>query len=94
MLAHCVGGISRSSAAALIIMASRLDASAESAERVMDELVKIKWSVVPNELMVWLADTEVLGWSGMLHAAYRRRFKAGTAPRAVPGRGMIGARMR
>ena len=79
VLTHCVGGISRSSAAALIIMASRLDASAENAARVMDELVKIKWSVMPNELMVWVADTEVLGWGGMLHAAYRRRFKAGTA---------------
>ena len=79
VLMHCAQGRSRSPAAALAILASRVATpSPESGAKVMADLLAIRAFIMPNELMVWHAD-DALQWGGKLHAAYRRTFKAGTA---------------
>lgn len=79
VLVHCAQGRSRSPAAALAILASRVATpSLEAGAKVMADLLTIRAFIMPNELMVWHAD-DALQWGGKLHAAYRRTFKAGAA---------------
>lgn len=79
VLIHCALGHSRSPAAALTILASRVATpSPGAAAEVMADLLDIRAFVMPNEVMVWHADN-ALGWGGRLYVAYRRTFKTGTA---------------
>jgi predicted protein tyrosine phosphatase len=73
---HCNAGISRSSAAALTIMASKLEPNAENAQRCITELLAIKNIIHPNRAMVQYAD-ELLGYQGRLVGAYRSTFGGG-----------------
>lgn len=76
VLCHCNAGISRSSAAALTILAAKLDPSAENAEFAVSELMRIKSLIHPNKLMVSFAD-DVLGYEGSLIAAHASTFGGG-----------------
>lgn len=78
LLIHCGHGISRSAAAALTVLASRVEPSHPAARKVMCDLMAIKRGLSPNQAMVHYAD-DALGWSGKLFAAYRLAFKAGSA---------------
>lgn len=78
LLIHCGHGISRSAAAALTVLASRVEPSHPAARKVICDLLAIKRGLMPNQAMVHYAD-EALGWSGKLFAAYRLAFKAGSA---------------
>jgi predicted protein tyrosine phosphatase len=63
LLVHCRAGISRSSAATLIVMA--VHSGPEHADKLM-ELVRRNRSIArPNDLMLEYAD-EILGWGGEL----------------------------
>lgn len=74
---HCNAGISRSSAAALTIIASKLEPNGENAQRAITELMSIKDIIHPNRAMVQYAD-EILGYDGRLVGAYRSTFGGGT----------------
>lgn len=76
-LCHCNAGISRSSAAALTIIASKLKPNGENAQRAITELMSIKDIIHPNRAMVQYAD-DILGWDGRLVGAYRTTFGGGT----------------
>lgn len=83
LLVHCAAGISRSSAAALAVIASRLEPSEESARRAVDELLDVKEAIRPNEDMVEYTDA-ALGYSGHLAAAWATTFGRGwTVPRRL-----------
>jgi predicted protein tyrosine phosphatase len=73
VLCHCNAGISRSSAAALAVIATRTERSSDGAARAVDEVAKIKATIRPNRAMVEFMD-EILGYEGDLDAAYRRKF--------------------
>jgi len=76
VLVHCAAGISRSSAAALAILASKLEPSSESAFQAIQEIMQAKKIVHPNQNMVVDAD-KLLGYGGALIAAYRSVFSDG-----------------
>lgn len=76
VLCHCNAGISRSSAAALAIIAARMNPSAENAMTAVAELVRIKNMVHPNKRMVSFAD-EILGYGGDLRRAHASTFQGG-----------------
>lgn len=78
VLVHCNAGISRSSAAALTLLASKLDPSPENAKRALEVLLQIKEAIHPNWLMVDFAD-ELLGYGGALSGARREAFGEGTS---------------
>ena len=65
-LVHCEAGISRSTAAALIVLATIARRGREA--DAVAELLRILPHAIPNDLMVRLAD-EVLGCGGQLVAA-------------------------
>ena len=71
LLCHCAAGISRSTAAALIVLASAFGPGRE-AEAVM-YLCEVRPQAFPNRRMVWMADT-LLGREGALIAAHRERW--------------------
>jgi predicted protein tyrosine phosphatase len=73
VLIHCAAGISRSSAAALTILATLLQPSKVSALVAVAALIKAKSSIFPNLIMVGHAD-ELLGYKGHLLDAYNKRF--------------------
>lgn len=77
VLVHCNAGISRSSAAALTVIASMLEPTKKNAERAVEELLRVKEAIRPNWLMVKFAD-EQLSYKGTLLGAYREAFGAGT----------------
>jgi predicted protein tyrosine phosphatase len=69
LLVHCQAGISRSSAAAAIVIAVRLGSGRE--DEALDLLWQIHPPAHPNRHMLALAD-EILGTGGRLAAAARR----------------------
>lgn len=71
VLVHCTAGISRSSAAALAVIASKLEPSRSSAQRAFRELLDVKDTIRPNTDMVALADAQ-LGYGGELVACWHR----------------------
>jgi len=76
VLCHCAAGISRSSATALIILATKLEVSSINAMKVVQDVLAIKNIIHPNAIMVRLADEE-LGWDGRLMAAHSSTFTGG-----------------
>jgi len=62
VLVHCGAGISRSSAAALAILAQRLEPSQESADLAINQLLDVKQQILPNRRMVTLID-RILGYN-------------------------------
>jgi len=76
VLCHCNAGISRSSAAALIIFASKLEPSPRSAQQAVTEVMRVKSIIHPNKLMVAFAD-DVLGYDGALVGAHAATFEGG-----------------
>jgi predicted protein tyrosine phosphatase len=74
VLVHCAAGISRSSAAALVILASKVAPTAEGAVEAIDRLLEAKAKIRPNQTMVRFAD-ELLGFGGELSKHYADRFK-------------------
>lgn len=76
VLCHCAAGISRSSAAALTIIASKYEASSINAMKAVQDVLAIKNIIHPNAIMVGFAD-ELLGWDGRLVAAHSSTFKGG-----------------
>ena len=76
VLVHCAAGISRSSAAALAIIASKLNPTAPNAQLAIEALLRIKDIIHPNHNMV--VDTDhLLGYGGHLRAAYASTFQGG-----------------
>lgn len=73
VIVHCAAGISRSSAAALTIIASQLVPSKKAAEAAVLKLLKVKEAVHPNRMMVGFAD-ELLGYDGRLSEAVASTF--------------------
>ena len=73
---HCAAGISRSSGAALAVIASKLEPGPASAMKAVQEVMKIKQIIHPNQNMVVDAD-DILGYQGSLAAAYRSTFQGG-----------------
>ena len=73
VLIHCAAGISRSSAAALTVLASKLRPSTKTALHAVTAVLEAKASIFPNATMVGHAD-ELLGYDGELADAYRRKF--------------------
>jgi predicted protein tyrosine phosphatase len=76
VLCHCAAGISRSSAAALIIIASKMEVSSINAMKAVQDVLSIKNIIHPNAIMVRLADEE-LGWGERLMAAHSSTFTGG-----------------
>jgi predicted protein tyrosine phosphatase len=76
MLVHCSAGLSRSPAAALLILA--LEDGAGEEERSVERLAEIDPECLPNDRIVRLGD-EVLGRDGRLREACATRFR--TEPR-------------
>ncbi len=76
---HCYQGVSRSAAAALIVMAA--GSAGAPVEALLDELDRIRPKNWPNSRMVALADRQ-MGYRGRLKAALRahHRRKAGQDP--------------
>jgi predicted protein tyrosine phosphatase len=64
-LVHCAAGISRSSAAALAILASKVPPTRSGAEEAHKALIDAKAAIRPNRTMVAFTD-EVLGFGGKL----------------------------
>lgn len=63
LLVHCRAGISRSTAATLIVLATRM--GPDYADQIEEQVRRMRPVVRPNDLMLELAD-DVLGWNGML----------------------------
>ena len=76
VLSHCAAGISRSSAAALIIIASKMEVSSINAMKAIQDVMAIKQIIHPNAIMTRMADEE-LGWDGRLMAAHSSTFTGG-----------------
>lgn len=76
VLCHCAAGISRSSAAALIILATKYEVSSINAMKAVQDVLAIKNIIHPNAIMVRLADEE-LGWGERLMAAHSSTFTGG-----------------
>jgi len=84
VMCHCAAGISRSSAAALIIIASKMEVSSINAMKAIQDVMAIKQIIHPNAIMVRLADEE-LGWDGRLMAAHSSTFTGGDLLWMPPG---------
>jgi predicted protein tyrosine phosphatase len=81
VLVHCAAGISRSSAAALAIIASKLEPSPRSGLEAVRRVMNVKKSIYPNTLMVEFTDG-ILGYRGTLMSAHRSTFGE---PFVIPG---------
>jgi predicted protein tyrosine phosphatase len=73
VLIHCAAGISRSSAAALTVLAAKLKPSKKTALHVVTALLESKSTIFPNATMVGYAD-DLLGYKDELTKAYERKF--------------------
>lgn len=82
-LVHCAMGISRSSAAALAIIASRLEPGETGARKALRRLLALKEMIHPNRRMVKLADG-LLGYGGKLAEAHALQFRGGGIVFPVP----------
>lgn len=76
VMCHCNAGISRSSAAALTILASKLGNSRQAAMDAVEAVLAIKKIIHPNRRMVAYAD-EILGFDGALVEAHASTFLNG-----------------
>jgi predicted protein tyrosine phosphatase len=74
VLCHCNAGISRSSAAAIAIWASKLEPNFETAIRIMLHFQSARKQIWPNPHLIRYAD-EQLGWNGDLVKARDTLFK-------------------
>lgn len=70
ILVHCRMGVSRSSAAALILMVDRLPRTQESVREALERVLKIRPQAWPNALMAYHADA-LLGFEGVLASEVR-----------------------
>jgi len=84
LLVHCYAGVSRSTAAALILMAQ---ASPGREAALFDALIELRPRAWPNSRMVGLAD-DLLGCNGRLKAALQEHYRA-TLTRAPAVAAMI-----
>jgi len=75
-LIHCNAGISRSSASALAVIASKLEPTSLNAFRAVETLKGIKQIIHPSHRMVRYAD-QILGYKGALEDAYKTAFGKG-----------------
>ena len=74
VLVHCAAGISRSSAAALAVIASKLEPTRANGTRAIQEVLNLKNIIHPNHNMV--VDTDkLLGYNGGLIDAHAFAFK-------------------
>lgn len=84
VLVHCAAGISRSSAAALAIIASKLEPKRANGARAIREVLAIKKFIHPNHNMV--VDTDkLLGYDGGLVDAYALVWKGSDLIWMPPG---------
>jgi predicted protein tyrosine phosphatase len=74
VLCHCNAGISRSSAAALIILATKLGNSKQAAMDAVERVLAVKNIIHPNRAMVGFAD-DILGYDGALVGAHASTFE-------------------
>ena len=74
LMCHCNAGISRSSAAALAVIASKFTPNGQNAILAVSEVMRIKSIIHPNKLMVSFAD-DILGYEGALVAAHASTFE-------------------
>jgi predicted protein tyrosine phosphatase len=72
-LIHCAMGVSRSAAITFALVAQKLGPGQE--EEAVEALLKIKGSIMPNDLVVQHADA-VLGRNGKLIEAFDKYFRA------------------
>jgi predicted protein tyrosine phosphatase len=82
-LIHCAAGISRSSAAALSILASKVSRTPEGALEAFISLLQAKQAIRPNIRMVAFADS-LLKFNGALIRRYERIFDANTNEVRLP----------
>jgi len=75
VLVHCAAGISRSSATALTILASKHERTREGADRALRALLEVKREIHPNATIVRHAD-KLLGFKGVLVQRYKEIFPA------------------
>lgn len=73
LLVHCFYGVSRSTAAAVAVIASRVQPTEHNALTAFQYLWQLRPGAAPHPLMISITD-ELLGWSGMLRSAYDRFF--------------------
>jgi predicted protein tyrosine phosphatase len=73
-LIHCAAGVSRSTAAAFILLCILLGPGRE--EEALDHLHRIATDrvILPNRRLVWFAD-DLLGRKGAMRSAHRARFR-------------------
>jgi len=76
LLVHCGHGISRSSAAALVVVASKLERGPAGAVGAVKAVMRAKPTIKPNPNMVADADA-VLGYGGSLVDACHSAFQGG-----------------
>jgi predicted protein tyrosine phosphatase len=86
LVIHCTAGISRSTAALVILLAQRRPGTEPA---VFAELREIRPQAWPNSLMIGLAD-ELLGAQGRLKQALREHYKVQLRQYPEIGRMMIG----
>ena len=73
VLIHCMAGISRSTASAIAIPATRFTPSSERADSIMDWIAQVRPIARPNPLLVQQIDA-LTGWNGRLSASCGARF--------------------
>ena len=71
VLIHCEAGISRSPAAALILIAVKLGPGKEP--EALEHLLSIEHAILPNRRMIWMAD-KILNRAGALKAAHEKNW--------------------
>lgn len=79
VLVHCAAGVSRSTAAAISIPATRMRPSPDNARSIMHWIATVRPVARPNPLLVSMID-ELLGWDMTLSIACRHRFGAKDPP--------------
>lgn len=79
VLIHCAAGISRSSAAALTVLASKLKPSKTNAKKAIRAVLEAKSSIYPNSIMITHAD-KLLGYKGDLMSVYETSFGSTRVP--------------
>lgn len=68
LMAHCMAGVSRSSAAVLICMATQLEPGPDSARLMVDLVRTSRPQARPNRRLLAIAD-RILGWNEALYEA-------------------------
>jgi len=73
ILIHCAAGISRSPAAAVLVMSVNRRPSKAGAREIFDELLRIRPHCLPNFRMIDMGDA-LAGWKGYLVEEHIKRF--------------------